>query len=148
MRRFLLAFVVVCAVGISGCSLFRTVVPVLSTATAVAQDASTILSLLQTASDAWFAGRPNPTLEEKVRKGISDAKLGLLTAIRTANGATELDAGDADNAFADFRAAYANLVSLLKSIGIVGVDGMVGISTGEKVSVPSPLAFHPSSFKK
>jgi len=101
-----------------GCALFKPVVSNLPHAVAYAQDAELILTGLETFERGYFVVSPNPALQAKVEKGISDARVALDAGIRICDGTTELTNAQVDLAFADFKSAYTSLVALLGPLGV------------------------------
>jgi hypothetical protein len=117
------------------------VLPILSSVIAAITEAGQVLDAIDIAAQRHFANTPNKSLEEEYGLAMSKARLALSAAMRTAKGAEKLDQQKVDQAFADFRKAYQDVIELLGPYGIVATsqDGNYG-TTGVQVVVPEPMA--------
>jgi hypothetical protein len=127
----------------TGCAAFGGLTPILHAIITRGQDAIVILNILQSAISAFFAVRPDPSLQSKVDLAYQTAALALDAAIRTANGTDKLTAEEADEAFSEFRKAYGDLVQLLANLQIVQPTGSTALSVrkGDGTYALVPLAF-------
>lgn len=142
MKKSILALGLAAAL-LPGCAAFqKVVVPVLSDVLLVGQDALAILNAIQAAESFFFLAAPNPEAQKTVEMALSDASLALDAALQLAGGAKDLSAEDADNAFAAFRAAYGDLVVLLKRLGVAqpGPAGHLAVRRGSEMKWLQPLA--------
>jgi hypothetical protein len=137
------AFAVFVVVMIPGCKggLPATVHDIDEAQTFIA-DANNVISAIETAAKVFFLASPSVPLEIKVNKAIETAKLGVTIAIRSLAGAKEVTQAQLDGAFADFRAAYADLIELVTALGIAHELPTSGPAIGAApgVGVPRPLA--------
>lgn len=142
--RFLspIALLLLGSMATTGCASFAAALPVLVDVIAIVTDAQQILSLIELAAQKYFAAKPNAVLQEKYEKALVKAKLSLDAALRAARGAQELDQKQASAAFEDFRAAYQDLLEVLKEAGVVGVDGALRAAPGgpPQATIPTPMA--------
>ena len=125
-----------------GCASLKPVVDYLPHAVAYAQDAEFILTGIETFEKGYFAVKPNPTLQSKVETGLTAARAALDAGIRVCDGTTELTQAQVDLAFADFKAAYTDLLSLLGPLGVQRggtVGAKMGAPSGGTYMVPDPL---------
>lgn len=97
-------------------------------------DGSNALSLIQEAADLFFMAKPAPDVQAAVNDKIQASRLALSGAARATEGVQDLDTGKADAAFAEFRAAFADLEALAKQEGILS-SGKLAQS-----AFPEPLA--------
>jgi hypothetical protein len=111
---------------------------------AVADQATAIVATVHSIVDVYFDFNPNADNKAKVDGAFADVALGIAAAIDLAAGATEMTDQDYNAAFAQFRAAYANLAKLLHELGIVEVPTIarmaVSTKSGAKYSIPAPKA--------
>ncbi len=138
----LLAFLALVAIptATSGCAALSAAVPVLAQVATVATNAVSVLDAVEDASDAFFAVKPDAGKQAAVDRAIADCRLAIAAATATAQGAKDLDAKQADAAFAQFREAYKALAALLDDVGVTS-GGKFGGPTGNPL--PEPLALKP-----
>lgn len=137
MKRVLVAiFVTFLTVGNVGCA---TVVPALPTVIAAVTDAVMILDGIQNFVDKYFAAKPNPALEEKVGDAMQKTRAALNVALRSAQGAQDLDQAKVDDAFKNFRAAYQELMVILGPLGVASAGNTLMAVPGG-LQVPEPMA--------
>lgn len=153
MRHFFVGLALLAAVAVpsvlvvtavpTGCAALQPVVSSLPTALAYIQDAQLILTGLEQFYQAYFAAKPNPDLQTKVVKADVEARAALDAALRVVTAAQELDQQKIDEAFADFRTAYIDLVGILGPLGVrrAAPSARMGASdTG--FLVPDPLVIN------
>lgn len=137
MRKLML--VAALAVTLPGCAAWQKVQPVLNDVQATITDASAIIDAVQSVVDVFFALKPNAELEVKVKKAIGDVSLGLSVAARALRGVENASQEQLDAAWRDFRGSYAELLVILRDVGIVSSDGKMATRRGSVV-LPEPLA--------
>ena len=126
--------------SITGCGLLHAAVPVISEIVAIVSDAQEILAIIDAAAQLFFAQHPE-LVEARARYTsiMSKAHVSLDAAIRTMRGATELEQNKVDEAFANFRVAYGDLLALVESLGLThGGKFAAGPRAGE--AIPQPIA--------
>lgn len=140
MKAFALAAVFVLASTFApSCATVQHNLP---TVLAYVQDGMLILDELARFAPLVFAAHPDAALQAKVDLGISKARTSLDAALRLAQGAEHVDQAQIDAAFADFKAAYLDVTSLLGPYGVtVRGRAMVARSSAGGLVVPQPLAF-------
>lgn len=124
------------ALGTPGCATIASNLPIVI---AAVLDAQMILDSLTGFVDAFFRVKPDADLEKKVRDSMARTKSALNVALRLAQGAEKLDQAKIDEAFKEFRLAYADLLVLLAPLG-VSASGNVLKATPGGLIVPEPLA--------
>jgi hypothetical protein len=142
LRGFVLGLALVFSV--SSCAA---VVASLPKVIAVVTDASLILDQINTFVNGVFAaadaaGKPETDLQKKFNEAITKARSALAAANRTAAGAENLSQSQIAEAFADFRAAYQDLLALVGPLGVStgNGNGDKAASSGPSLQVPEPLA--------
>ena len=129
--------------SVTGCPGF---ISVAQTAATWASDGAILLQALKAAFD-FFLATSGTSVDAKTVAAIDaafqDAALSLDTALRATQGVESLSQQDLETAFADFKAAYSNLVTLLSKVGAVsGVPGGALLVThGGQNIIRIPLAF-------
>ncbi len=105
-----------------------------------AQDSQMILQNVQNFSNNYFLLHPDTAEQTKVNNAISAAGTALDGAIRAVSGINDITQAQADAAFANFEAAYSDLMTIVKDIGITTADVQ---STSKTASggliVPTPI---------
>lgn len=140
MRRQLLALILSVSV-LGGCAGLQKVVDALPTVIQYVQDANMILDAIDRAAVPVLAIKGDPDLSNKYAAAMDVARRTLQVALRTAKGGQNLSEDEVDAAFADFRAAYANLTSLLQQNGMMNTAGAMAVSPGQPtIQVQEPLA--------
>lgn len=141
-RRLLLLLVV--SFGLTGCTpaQWAKAIPVIQKAFEYAQDASTILDIIDVQIQPRI--RNDPKLEGAYVEKMTVARKSLDVAVRLTSGAEHLTKGEVHEAFADFRAAYLDLTALLQSHGLMTQEGFLRAganATDPPIEVPQPLVF-------
>lgn len=88
--------------------------------------------------ETYLAAHPGKVDEAKIRGAVERTRTALNVALRIAQGAEKLDQAQVDAAFADFKAAYIDLLALAAPLGVQTGDKLMarpGI-----VNVPEPMA--------
>jgi hypothetical protein len=142
MQRIARFFAVVALVAsIATAPSCATVAGYLPTVIAAVQDGALVLDTIERFADRYFESRPNAELQKKADIAIARTRSALDAALRAASGAQDLNDAKVDEAFAEFRRCYTDLVALL---------GPLGLSTGQALratpgglTVPTPLAMSP-----
>jgi hypothetical protein len=137
MKKVLL--VAALAATLPGCAAWQKVQPVLSDVEAKITDASALIDAIQSVVTVFFLARPAPEVQAKVEKAIGDVSLGLSAASRALRGVENASQEQLDAAWKDFRGSYAELLVILRDIGIVSADGKMATRRGT-VALPDPLA--------
>lgn len=136
---FLTAFVLT-TTQTAGCAGLVSLLPKV---VSIATDAAMILDGIQAFVSSYFVAAPNPELQAKVDDAITDCRVSLQIALRTADGAESLSRSEVDEAFDAFKAAYLELMQLVGPLGVKqalpGVDTMQ--VSPQSLTVPQPLAF-------
>lgn len=142
MKKFLMMIPLL--FSLSACSAMSSVLPVLVDIVTAVQDAQTILDTIDANVTALSkAGNIPDDVLKKYAQTMEKARAGLRIALRATSGAQSLSQQQVDQAFADFRGAYKELVDLLKSVGLVGTDGTMRVSPeGAQMQLPEPLALN------
>ena len=105
-----------------------------------AQDSEMILQNIQNFSDNYFLLHPNTAEQTKINNDISVAGTALDGAIRAVSGITDITQTQADAAFANFEAAYSDLLTVVKDIGITTADVTSTTKTASGgLIVPTPI---------
>jgi hypothetical protein len=97
-----------------------------------------VLDSIQTFVDTYFRLKPNQDLQSKVADAMARTRSALNAALRISQGAEKLDQAKIDEAFADFRRAYADLLVLLGPLGVQQQGGSLKATPGG-LAVPEPL---------
>lgn len=140
MRRQLLALILSVSV-LGGCAGLQKAVDALPTVIQYVQDANMILDAIDRAAVPVLAIKGDPDLSNKYAAAMDAARRTLQVALRTAKGGQNLSEDEVDAAFADFRAAYANLKLLLQQNGMMNTAGAMAVSPGQPtIQVQEPLA--------
>lgn len=110
---------------------------------AAVTDAAQILDAIENFSDRFFLAAPDEANERKVRASIDRARLALNAALRATQGAENLSQDALAAAFADFRAAYKDLLALTEPMGVKqaapGAEQLMAATPGG-LTVPEPMA--------
>lgn len=106
---------------------------------AAVTDGMLVLDSLKPFVDAYFKNRPNEDLEKKVATASARARGALNAALRIAQATDKLNQAKVDEAFADFRVAYSDLLVLLGPLGVQQQGDRLRATPGGMI-VPEPLA--------
>lgn len=121
-----------------GCATVAAYLPI---AIAYAQDGALILDQIDRFVHGFFAVKPDVDLQKKVDVALARARSALDLALRAANGTQDLDQAKIDAAFAEFRAAYIDLLALAGPLGVhSGPGNHMGAAPGGGLLVPEPMA--------
>jgi hypothetical protein len=137
-RAFVLALSLVFAA--SSCAA---VVASLPKVIAVVTDASLILDQIAGFVNGVFQVKPNAELQKKFEIALARTRSALQAANRIASGSENLTQSQINEAFADFRAAYQDLLALAGPLGVQTGNGDKAAApgpTGASLQVPEPLA--------
>jgi hypothetical protein len=86
--------------------------------TADVNEATLIVSTVETFSNMYFVTHPNPELQGKVSLAFSRVKMAASAALALARGAGDLQGSQGGAALAEFSGAYTDLLALVKSFGV------------------------------
>lgn len=114
--RFLIVLAGFC--GVPACAHLQPVVDNLPRAVAYAQDGLIALDIVESTEKAVFAVSPNPALQAKVETGIADARTALDAGLKLCLGGENLSQAQIDQAFANFKTAYTDIMALLGPLGV------------------------------
>lgn len=123
---------------LAGCGLLTSAVPAIEDVIMVVQDGATILDAIDTIAHQFFLAHPDQVLQAKYDASMAKCRISLDAALRTARAAKEFKQGEANAAFADFRAAYTELTGLLGSSGIQPQPASIG---GAHVPIPIAMTY-------
>lgn len=117
------------------------VISALPVIVATVQDAALILDTIEDFVQRYFAGHPDASRQKTVAQAIAKCRAALNATLRAARGVDELNQQKFDEAFADFKVAYAELLALVGPLG-VRPSGSLRVSPGgDQLEVPTPDAF-------
>lgn len=116
-----------------------TIANALPTVIAAVTDAVMILDGIQDFVERYFAQKPNPELAEKVAEALQKTRSALNVALRTSKGADDLNQAKVDEAFQNFRTAYAELMNLVEPLGVASAGDTLSVRPGA-LQVPEPMA--------
>lgn len=134
LARF--ALLVTLALAATDCAGFLAALPKVVAAVA---DAAQILDVIDAAAGSFFERDAAARLVYE--RAMMKARLALSAAAHAAGGAERLSQEDVDRAFADFRAAYVELLRLVGPLGIAAPASAGSYAAGgSAVLVPEPLA--------
>lgn len=121
----------------SGCATIGMALPTILMAI---QDGSLVLETIDSFVRTYFASKTDDERYIKIEKAIARSREALDAALRITQGADKLDQQKVDEAFADFKIAYNDLVALTAPLGVrTGAGGLLKASPGG-LNVPEPLA--------
>lgn len=110
-------------------------------------DGGQILDTIEGFVANYFATHPDAAAEKKVSEALARARLALNVALRTAQGAKNVDDRQVDAAFENFKAAYLDLLALVKPFGVSSSPNAALKAAPGHLDVPEPLAFRPRSHR-
>jgi hypothetical protein len=139
MKRIALLLVLLSASLTPSCATVQKNLP---TVLAYVQDGMLVLDEIARFAPIVFAAHPDPALEAKVDAGLSKARAALDTALRIAQGTTDINQAQLDAAFAEFKQAYLDVTGLLGPYGVSRQGTAMVARGGPKPTlvVPEPLA--------
>lgn len=130
-----LALIVAFAFAVPACAA---VVASLPTIVAAVTDGLMVVDSIKQFVDTYFKVQPNAALESKVEIAITRVRQALHVALRATKGTEKLTQEQVDAAFAEFRAAYTELLVLVGPLGVTTGDTLR--ATPGTLSVPEPMA--------
>lgn len=140
----LLATLLTISLGVTvlpGCAAFAALLPGVI---AAVLDGMQVIDAIEAFVARYFAAHPDPATQAKIDTAILKARAALNVALRSAQGAKNLDDAQIDKAFDDFKQAYLELMSLVKPYGVTQVStGKLSATPTKdgKLEVPEPMAF-------
>lgn len=136
-----LALLLALIIPVASCA---TLVDLLPTVLAGVQDGSLLLDAIHGFVDQAFVAKPDAATQKKLNLAIARARTALDLALRIATGTKDLDQAKVDAAFAEFRSAYSDVISLARALGVEVGDvpraERFAAAGGDRLLVPSPLA--------
>jgi hypothetical protein len=140
MLRALLVVLVLGLTFTSGCA---TVASSLPAVIAAVTDGVMVLDSIADFASRYFDNKSatDPKMAAKVEAAINRARAALNFALRACQGAEKLSQEQVDEAFAEFRRAYADLLALIEPLGVRAAAPGAGLrATAVGLAVPEPLA--------
>lgn len=132
-----IVLVLALAGSVAGCAAVLNQLP---TIIAAVQDGELLLQTVQGFMDAIWATKPDPANQKLVHEAIAKAQIALDTINRLAQGGEKVDQGQIDAAFADFEAAWNDVMSLVGPYGVhVGDVPRAVRTTNGGLVIPHPL---------
>lgn len=123
---------------VPGCS---SVLKALPTVIQYVQDAQMILDTIDRQAKPLLERFANEEIRMEYDRAMVTAQQTLQVALRSSKGTEELSKEQIDEAFANFREAYKNLLAVLRRAGVMSADGTMKTMPGvEPLTVPEPLA--------
>ena len=126
-----------CSPLLSGC--WQAAVPIASAIVSVVTDSFAVLNIVERGINTWFRHKPDPEAEAVATDLLNKAAGALRVASAATRGAESLTQEEYDAAFLEFREAYAELHSFLKSEGILK-GNKLGFGPGYEEEIPQPAA--------
>lgn len=120
----------------SGCAAVMSNLPAVI---AAVTDGNLVVDTIEAFANAYFITHPNPEKQKEVSIAIARTKAALDAALRMVHGIEKINQAKVDEAFADFRVFYTDLVSLTAAIG-VKTGGTKLLASPGGLTVPEPLA--------
>lgn len=122
-----------------GCAALGAVLP---DVIAAVVDGQQILDAIADFVTKYFTNHPDPAAQTKVDEALAKARGALNVALRVAKGANGVANAQVDQAFADFEAAYLELVKLCAPYGVKVTPGHGARfqAAPGALYVPEPLA--------
>jgi len=125
--------------AVSGCGTAGFLPSVLVAVTEAGQVLDAIVAFVT----SYFLRHPDADAQVKVQKALVRCRTALSVLTRVAAGAEKVDQGRIDQAFAEFKAAYEELLALTEPYGVKKRDGLA--ATAEMLAVPPAEAFRPQA---
>ncbi len=122
-----------------GCAALISALP---TVIAAVTDAAQILDAIEHFVHAYYLQKPDPVKEAICDKAIAKSRTALNAALRIAQGTEKLDQAKVDEAFADFKLAYQELLVIVEPLGVHAAPLGKFMSTPNGLIVPEPIALH------
>ena len=118
------------------------VIAALPVIVAAVQDAALIIDSIEQFVQRYFAAHPDAAKEKTVAKAIAKCRAALNATLRAANGIDELNQQKFDEAFADFKVSYTELLAVTSPLGVKPAGSSLLLApSGETLEVPTPEAF-------
>lgn len=142
------AFVATCVFVVLAVPACGGALAVLPDVIAYILDGMQVLDVVAAFVDRYFVQHPNPVAQARVADALAKARNALNVALRSAQGAEKMDNAQVDAAFDDFKKAYLDLISLVRSFGMNvtttptgNMKATLSASGEEALEVPEPLVF-------
>ena len=116
------------------------VAPYLPAVIAAVTDGGLVVDTIDRFVDRYFETRPNAELQKKIDVAIARTRSALDAALRIASGAQDLNQAKIDEAFAEFRRAYQDLLALTGPLGVMSGSGGRLQARPDGLLVPEPMA--------
>lgn len=122
--------------SLTGCSFLASALPAVSE---IVSDGSLILSTIEAFISGFFRNHPDPVTQAKYDAAMQKTRLALIAAERALAGVKDITEQDMAGAFAEFRAAYEELLQIISPMGVKSGDRLA--AAPGQLMVPSPAAF-------
>lgn len=138
-KRIIITMLAIAMLAIApGC---KTIMPVIPKVVSVLNDATTVLNIIDGAAQEFF--RQYPDIPPEKRAKYVELHARALSAVNAANstlrGVQDIDQGQYDAAFLEFRRVYAELKKFIEAEGIMQA-GQLRASDGTPQPLPDPVA--------
>lgn len=137
MKKLIAAIFLLALTTTSGCATIESKLPAI---VAAVTDGVLILDSIEAFAKTYFILHPDNGKQQTVSTAIARAKGALDAALRIVDGYEKIDQAKIDEAFADFKVAYTDLLAIVSSIGVKTSGDRMLASTGGGLVVPPPLA--------
>jgi hypothetical protein len=128
--------------SLSGCAALSAAMPILADIVAAVTDAMQIVDTIERFVDAYFLAHPDEVKELQVKRAIAKTRSSLNLALRSSRGAQELNQQKVDEAFAEFKGAYRELLLLVGPLGVRPSGALAATPIDDRLYVPEPVAMH------
>jgi len=122
--------------ALPGCAAFAASLPAIIAAII---DGAQVLDAIEKFVNAYFVTHPDPVAQAKVNEAMVKCRSALNIALRSAQGAKNVDEQKVDQAFNDFKAAYLELITLCRPYGVRPSGNAKLQASPTALEVPEPL---------
>lgn len=136
MKKLIATLFILALTTSPGCATIESKLPAIISAVT---DGVLILDSIDAFAKTFFSLHPDATKQQTVNVAIARAKGTLDAALRIVSGVEKIDQAKIDEAFADFKVAYTDLLAVVSSIGVKTAGDRFLASPGG-ITVPEPLA--------
>ena len=139
LTKILKSFCVLVLIAtMSGCPTLSNITP--QTIVTYVQDAELVLGTIQSFINTYFANHSNPTLQSTINADMQKAQTALDAALRATQGVQNITQDQINVAFADFQAAYADIIGLIGPLGVQQSSSVKKASmSGGTLTIPTPI---------
>lgn len=137
ITTLLLAATLAVCLPLGGCAALS----LLPTVIAAVVDGAQVIDAIADFVGKYFANHPDAATQAKIDAAIQTCRAALNTALRTAQGTDDLSNAKVDSAFDNFKAAYIQLLALVRPYGVAeSGTAKLAAPQGDHLTVPTPLA--------